>query len=189
MRRTASAALALLVSLGGVAACGDDDDDSEASAGDETASQADEESTIENPSEEDSEEAGDAVDPTGGKTKPEVPVPDTAPTELVVTDIEVGTGATAENGKTLSMQYVGVGFSTKEQFDASWDSPGPRPFEFVLGTGGVIDGWDQGLVGMKVGGRRLLVIPPNLGYGAQGYPPVIAPNETLVFVVDLIAVS
>jgi peptidylprolyl isomerase len=87
------------------------------------------------------------------------------------------------------MQYVGVSFSTKEQFDSSWDAPGPRPFQFVLGTGGVIDGWDQGLVGMKVGGRRLLVIPPDLGYGAAGYPPVIAPNETLVFVVDLIAVS
>jgi peptidylprolyl isomerase len=187
MRRTATVALALLVSFGGAAACGDDDD-SETSAGDDTASQAEEDSTNEN-SPEGFEEPGDETDPTGGKTKPEVTVPATAPTELVVTDIEVGTGATAENGKTLSMQYVGVSFSTKEQFDASWDAPGPRPFQFVLGTGGVIDGWDQGLVGMKVGGRRQLVIPPNLGYGAAGYPPVIAPNETLVFVVDLIAVS
>ena len=179
MRRTATFALALLVSLGGVAACGDDDDDTESSADNENASQAEDES----------EDSGEEIDPTGGKTKPEVTVPETAPTELVVTDIEVGTGATAENGKTLAMQYVGVAFSTKEQFDASWDSPGPRPLEFVLGTGSVIEGWDQGLVGMKVGGRRQLVIPPDLAYGAGGYPPVIKPNETLVFVVDLIAVS
>jgi FKBP-type peptidyl-prolyl cis-trans isomerase len=183
MRRTATLALALLVSLGGAAACGDDDDDTRSGAGDETTSESEETGT------EPAGEGGDIADPTGGKTKPEVTVPETAPTELVVTDIEEGTGAVAENGKTLSMQYVGVAFSTKEQFDASWDSPGPRPFEFVLGAGNVIDGWDQGLVGMKVGGRRQLVIPPALGYGESGYPPIIAPNETLIFVVDLIAVS
>jgi peptidylprolyl isomerase len=179
MRRSATLALALLVSLGGAAACGDDDDDTRSVAGDETADETGDEA----------EEPAEPSDLTGGKTKPEVTVPETAPTELVVTDIEEGTGAVAENGKTLSMQYVGVSFSTKEQFDASWDSPGPRPFQFVLGAGNVIDGWDQGLVGMKVGGRRQLVIPPALGYGESGYPPIIAPNETLVFVVDLIAVS
>ena len=177
MRRTATFALALLVSLG-VAACGDDDD-SEAS-GDQTGESAE------------VEDSGEAADTTGGKTKPEVTVPETAPSELVVTDIEEGTGATAENGKQLEMHYVGVAFSTKEQFDSSWDSPGgPKPLPFILGNQPpqVIAGWDRGLVGMKVGGRRQLVIPPDLAYGPEGFPPVIGPNETLIFVVDLMSVS
>jgi peptidylprolyl isomerase len=81
------------------------------------------------------------------------------------------------------MQYVGVAFSTGEEFDASWDRG--EPFEFTLGNGDVIAGWDEGIVGMKEGGRRKLTIPAEQAYGAQGSPPTIGPNETLVFVVDL----
>jgi peptidylprolyl isomerase len=94
-----------------------------------------------------------------------------------------GNGETAESGDRVTVDYVGVSWSTGEQFDSSWDSG--RPFPFRLGAGDVIPGWDQGVSGMRVGGRRQLVIPPDLAYGPQGRPPVIGPNETLVFVVDL----
>jgi len=106
------------------------------------------------------------------------------PPALVQEDIVVGKGPAAKAGDLLSMQYVGVSFSTGKQFDASWDRGGD-PFQFPLGAGQVIQGWDQGIVGMKAGGRRLLVIPPAQGYGEAGSPPDILPNETLVFVVDL----
>ena len=120
--------------------------------------------------------------------KPTVDVPaGDPPKTLQSKDIVVGTGAEAVNGKKVSVQYVGVSFSTKKQFDTSWGKG--SPFGFTLGAGGVIDGWDQGVVGMKVGGRRQLVIPPDLAYGPGGYPPVIAGNETLVFVIDLVGVS
>lgn len=119
--------------------------------------------------------------------KPEVTVPDGAPpSTLQKEDITVGSGAEAVAGKTVSMQYVGVSWSTKKQFDASWDRG--QPFYFSLGGGQVIKGWDQGVAGMKVGGRRRLVIPPDLGYGARGAGGAIGPNETLVFVVDLLEV-
>jgi peptidylprolyl isomerase len=124
---------------------------------------------------------------TFGK-RPSVSVPSgPAPTTLEKTDLIVGEGAEAVAGKKVSVQYVGVSFATKKQFDASWD--GGRPYSFVLGQGRVIQGWDEGVPGMKVGGRRQLVIPPDLAYGPQGSPPVIGPNETLVFVVDLLSVS
>jgi peptidylprolyl isomerase len=87
----------------------------------------------------------------------------------------------------VTVQYVGIAWSTKTQFDASWDNG--SPFPFTLGQGEVIQGWDQGVAGMKVGGRRLLIIPPSLGYGAQGAGGAIGPNETLVFVVDLLKVE
>ena len=120
-------------------------------------------------------------------TKPTVVVPKgPAPKELVRTDLVPGTGDYAVPGKTVTVQYVGVHFTTGKQFDASWDSG--HPFTFQLGAEQVIAGWDEGVVGMRVGGRRQLVIPPNLGYGASGSGP-IGPNETLVFVVDLISVS
>ena len=127
---------------------------------------------------------------TGGstETKPVVTVPSgPPPTTLQVKDLVVGTGAAAAAGQTLTVQYVGVAYSTKKQFDASWDRG--QPFPFTLGQGQVIPGWDQGLVGMKVGGRRQLIIPPALGYGAQGSGSTIAPNETLIFVIDLLSVS
>jgi peptidylprolyl isomerase len=117
--------------------------------------------------------------------KPVVPKPEgTPPAELVTKDIVRGKGPAAKPGDQISVQYVGVSWSTGQQFDASWDR-GREPFSFVLGSGSVIAGWDQGLVGMKAGGRRVLVIPPQMGYGDMGAPPDIAPNETLIFVVDL----
>lgn len=121
-------------------------------------------------------------------TKPVVEVPEgPPPTELQVKDLKVGTGAEAEAGQQVEVHYVGVAYSDKKQFDASWDRG--EPFTFPLGAGRVIKGWDQGVAGMKVGGRRQLVIPPALAYGPEGRPPVIGPNETLVFVVDLVSVG
>jgi FKBP-type peptidyl-prolyl cis-trans isomerase len=107
------------------------------------------------------------------------------PKELEITDIWVGEGPEARAGRTVSVHYAGVAFSTGEEFDASWNRR--RPFEFQLGMGRVIAGWDQGVVGMKVGGRRKLVIPPALGYGDRGAGAAIKPGETLVFVVDLLS--
>lgn len=120
-------------------------------------------------------------------TKPEVNIPAGAPpAELVAEDLVVGTGAEATAGSTVEVHYVGVSWSTQRQFDASWDRG--RPFDFPLGAGRVIRGWDDGVAGMRVGGRRRLVIPPALGYGSRGAGGAIGPNETLVFVVDLLAV-
>jgi peptidylprolyl isomerase len=121
-------------------------------------------------------------------TKPEVdPHDGPAPADLLVEDIIVGDGAEATAGQFVSVHYVGVSHSTGEQFDASWDRG--EAFQFPLGGGRVIAGWDQGVQGMKVGGRRKLVIPPHLGYGARGAGAVIKPNETLIFVVDLLGVN
>jgi peptidylprolyl isomerase len=120
--------------------------------------------------------------------KPKVVVPKgPAPTHLVTRDIIVGMGPVAHAGQTVSVQYVGVLYRNGKQFDASWDRG--QPFSFPLGQGQVIPGWDQGVAGMHVGGRRELIIPPSLAYGAQGSPPAIGPNEPLVFVVDLQSVG
>jgi peptidylprolyl isomerase len=117
------------------------------------------------------------------KKKPKIVTPQgDPPTQLVIKDIVKGTGPKAKPGDTLTMQYVGNSWSTGEQFDASWDRG--QAFPFQLGAGMVIPGWDQGMVGMRKGGRRLLIIPPDMGYGPQGSGP-IGPNETLVFAVDL----
>ena len=119
--------------------------------------------------------------------KPSVDIPAGAPpAELVTEDLVTGTGAEATPGSTVEVHYVGVSWSTKKQFDASWDRG--RPFDFPLGAGRVIRGWDEGVAGMRVGGRRRLTIPPSLGYGSRGAGGAIGPNETLVFVVDLLAV-
>ncbi len=119
--------------------------------------------------------------------KPTVEIPDgPPPTELVVEDLAVGDGPEAVPGKTCTMQYVGHAWSNGQQFDASWDRG--EPFTFGLGQGRVIRGWDQGVAGMKVGGRRRLTIPPELGYGARGAGGAIKGGETLVFVVDLVGV-
>lgn len=121
-------------------------------------------------------------------TKPTVEVPEGPPPKTLQTDdIVEGDGPEAKPGDTLSMQYVGVNYADGKQFDASWDTG--QPFSFQLGSGQVIKGWDEGIAGMKVGGRRELIVPPDLGYGAQGQPPAIGPNETLVFVVDLLDVQ
>jgi len=122
------------------------------------------------------------------KTKPKVTVPKGAPPQkLEVKDLEEGNGAGAKAGDAVTVNYVGVNYKTGKEFDASWDRG--EPFTFTLGAGEVIPGWDQGVAGMKVGGRRELIIPPSLGYGSAGAPPAIPPNETLVFVVDLEAVE
>ncbi len=120
-------------------------------------------------------------------TKPEVPKPEgPPPSELETDDVVVGEGQAAKPGDHVTVHYVGVSFSTGKQFDASWDRG--APFDFPLGAGRVIEGWDYGVTGMREGGRRTLVIPPELGYGSRGAGP-IAPNETLVFVVDLVKVG
>lgn len=120
-------------------------------------------------------------------TKPDVSIPDTTPgRQLKVEDLAVGEGEQATKGRKVDVHYVGVAWSTGEQFDASWDRG--EPLSFRLGAGEVIVGWDQGVEGMKVGGRRRLTIPPALAYGSRGAGGVIKPNETLVFVVDLVAV-
>ena len=120
-------------------------------------------------------------------TKPEVPAPTgTPPAELATDDVVVGEGTAAKPGDHVHVHYVGVSFSNGKQFDSSWDRG--APFDFPLGAGRVIKGWDFGVTGMREGGRRTLVIPPELGYGARGMGP-IAPNETLVFVVDLVKVG
>jgi peptidylprolyl isomerase len=116
--------------------------------------------------------------------KPKVPKPGgDPPSRLVVDDVVEGKGKAAKAGDTVTVDYVGVSYATGDQFDASWDRG--QPFPFALGQGMVIPGWDQGVEGMKEGGRRTLTIPPDLAYGPQGSPPAIGPNETLVFVVDL----
>jgi peptidylprolyl isomerase len=120
--------------------------------------------------------------------KPEIgPLEGPPPTDLVVEDLTVGDGPEAVAGQYVSVHYVGVSYSTGAQFDASWDRA--EPFEFPLGGGQVIAGWDRGVAGMRVGGRRRLIIPPQLGYGDRGAGDVIRPGETLVFVVDLLGVQ
>jgi peptidylprolyl isomerase len=121
--------------------------------------------------------------------KPEVAVPaDEAPSyQLELDDIEVGEGDEATAGQMVEVHYVGVSWQTGKQFDASWDRG--QTFKFALGKGKVIAGWDQGVQGMKVGGRRRITIPPMLAYGKRGAGGVIGPDETLVFVVDLISVG
>ena len=147
-----------------VAGCGDDDSSGDSASGGAAAA---EEST---------------------DTKPTViPPADPPPEELVENDLVEGDGAEAKAGDEVSVDYVGVGYKTGEEFDASWDRG--EPITFPLGAGAVIEGWDQGVEGMKVGGRRELVIPPDLAYGSAGQPPVIGPNETLIFVVDLVDVK
>ena len=121
-------------------------------------------------------------------TKPEVTVPGgEPPTQLDVEDLQVGSGTEAVAGSQVDVHYVGVSWSSGRQFDASWDRR--DTFSFRLGSGQVIAGWDRGVAGMKVGGRRRITIPPDLGYGTRGAGSVIAPGETLVFVVDLVGVK
>jgi peptidylprolyl isomerase len=177
MRKIVTALTALLAALI-VAACGNEPKDSRDSASSSA------------PAAETTTEANDTAPATGGKVstdlkkKPEIPKPSgSPPTKLETEDIVVGKGKAATKGDQVTMQYVGISWSTGEEFDASWDRGEGFPFE--LGAGGVIKGWDEGIVGMKEGGRRKLTIPPDLAYGPTGQPPSIGPNETLVFVVDL----
>jgi len=119
-------------------------------------------------------------------TRPEIDFPGgEPPAELQVTDIWEGDGRVAGPGDLVTVHYVGVAYSTGEEFDASWNSG--DPLQFRLGAGQVIAGWDQGVAGMRVGGRRQLIIPPGLAYGDRGAGGVIAPGETLIFVCDLVS--
>lgn len=186
MQTTITKLLALVaaaLTVFALAACGEERTAEDVS--DEPAAAAEETATGE------AEEAAPAADVDVGEIgtdtskKPNIEKPKgDPPPALVQQDIVEGEGPAAKPGDLLSMQYVGVSFSTGKQFDASWDRGG-EPFQFPLGGGQVIQGWDEGIVGMKAGGRRLLVIPPAQGYGEAGSPPDILPNETLVFVVDL----
>jgi peptidylprolyl isomerase len=172
---------ALVLGLG-VAACGEDDEEPAGSAA-ETAATATPTETAE------ASGIEALVQGTSKQTdaKPEFPAPQgDPPSELVIRDVVKGKGPKAKAGDTLTMQYVGTSWSNGQQFDASWDAG--QPFPFQLGAGMVIQGWDQGMEGMQKGGRRLLVIPPDLGYGPAGSGP-IGPNETLIFVVDLVEIN
>jgi peptidylprolyl isomerase len=173
--RRLTLALAVLLAALALVACGDDDGDNDSAA----------EPTTEQPAPQTETEAADLTDTS---VKPVIPKPTgSPPSKLVKEDIVKGKGRAAKAGDSLTMHYVGIAFSTGEQFDASWDTGTPfGPFQ--LGTGQVIPGWDRGIVGMRVGGRRKLVIPPELAYGSQGQGP-IGPNETLIFVVDLLAIG
>ena len=118
--------------------------------------------------------------------KPEIDFPGGEPPgNLEITDVWEGDGAVAKAGDTVAVHYVGVAYSTGEEFDASWNRG--EPLQFRLGVGQVIAGWDQGVQGMKVGGRRQLIIPPDLAYGDSGAAGAIAPGETLIFVCDLVS--
>ena len=175
MRRSLSCLLLLLLALG---ACGGDDGGTSTAKTSATTSK-----TTEEPS---PSALRKALKDTA--TKPVIPKPaGSPPRRLVKEDIVKGKGPAAEPGDTLTVNYLGVAFSTGKQVDASWDRG--RPLAVPLGAHKVIQGWERGLVGMRKGGRRMLTIPPELGYGSEGYPPSIAPNETLIFVVDAVSVK
>lgn len=171
LRLLIAAAIAALVL--GLAACGDDDDSSsDDSATTESSAPADDGGAANTNLDE-----KPVIDNTGEES----------PGALVVNDIVVGKGPEAKTGDDVSMQYVGALYSDGTEFDASWDRG--EPFNFKLGSGQVIQGWDEGIPGMKVGGRREIIIPPDLGYGATGQPPTIPPDATLIFIVDLLDVK
>ena len=189
IRRLLPLALLLLLAL---AACGGGEQTASIPSGDETTSASS--GTTETETE--AEPAPKPGKPTPAtrelaakvgkatKKRPKVPKPSgPPPKQLVIHDIVEGSGAAAKSGDQVEVDYVGANWSNGSEFDASWKRK--QTFPFTLGNGDVIPGWDQGVAGMKKGGRRLLVIPPDLGYGAQGQPPDIPPDETLVFVVDL----
>ena len=127
--------------------------------------------------------------PSPAPSKPVVTIPEGSgpPSSLGIEDVSVGSGAEAAAGRSVDVHYVGVAWSTGREFDASWGRG--EPLSFRLGAGQVIRGWDEGVGGMRVGGRRRLTIPPDLAYGSAGAGGVIGPNETLVFVVDLVGVA
>ncbi len=169
-RRTTQALLAAAVLAVAGAGCGDDDKDSSST-------------TPSGSSEATANVQSDLTVSTDLKSKPTISGLNGLPPETLQTkDIVPGTGSAAKAGDNVTVQYVGVSYSSDKEFDASW---GKEPFKTALKSPGIIEGWVKGIPGMKVGGRRALVIPPDLGYGDQGSPPDIAPFETLIFVIDL----
>ena len=170
-RRLLALALAGLLAAG---ACGDDGNASPDGGSDQAAGERTETET--------------APDLTDTSVKPSIEKPTgTPPRKLVIEDIVKGRGPGAKPGDTVIVHYVGVSFSNGEEFDASWDAG--QPFPVHLGAGQVIPGWEKGLLGVREGGRRRLVIPPEQAYGAVGAPPDIGANETLVFVIDTLAIQ
>jgi peptidylprolyl isomerase len=183
MRKNVTSLTALVLAALSIAACGDEEPKDSRDSASKPVPSPTTTATETNPE-------SPSTPTEGGKVskdldqKPEIPKPTgSPPTKLEALDIVKGKGTAAKEGDKVTVQYVGVAFSTGEEFDASWERD--EPFEFTLGAGEVIPGWDEGVVGMKPGGRRQLTIPAELAYGAQGSPPAIGPNETLVFVIDL----
>lgn len=164
--KTTLLTIAVCLALG-FAGCGDDDSSAESSG---------------------STAATTTSEAPATKTKPKVVVPKGAqPTKMAIDDLEAGSGVEAKAGDQVTVQYVGVKFKNGEEFDSSWSRS--EPYSFTLGAGDVIPGWDWGIDGMKVGGRRELTIPAQWAYGESGYPPAIGPNEALVFVIDLLEIG
>jgi peptidylprolyl isomerase len=177
--------LVLVVALF-AAGCGDSKDESLA---DKSAAKAEQEAKNQKPIPEPEPISSPTVQPTPGEadinTKPKVPKGSgSPPTALKAETLIEGSGPAIKNGQQATVNYVGVLFKDGKEFDSSWGK-GKQPFQFALGGGQVIPGWDQGVLGMKVGERRRLTIPAELAYGAQGSPPKIGPNEALIFDIDL----
>jgi len=184
--RTRTIAL-LAAAAVGVGACGDDESNTASTTAEPAASAAAATSTTATTTATTARTSGSLDISKDLSSKPKIPKPSgDPPTKLVVKDVVAGKGRAAKAGDNLVVHYVGALYKTGGQFEASWDSG--KPFAFALGQGNVIPGWDQGLEGMKIGGRRLLIIPPDLAYGAQGQGS-IGPDETLVFVIDLLNVT
>jgi peptidylprolyl isomerase len=178
--------VALLLLALAAAGCGDSTSES---AADKSAAKAESEAKNQKPIPEPKPIAAETATPTPGESdinsKPKVPKGSgAAPTALKAETLIAGNGAAIKSGQQATVNYVGVLFKTGKEFDTSWGK-GKQPFQFALGSGQVIPGWDQGVVGMKVGERRRLTIPADLAYGAQGSPPKIGPNEPLIFDIDL----
>jgi peptidylprolyl isomerase len=191
-RRTASRALLAVALSVSLVACGDAADDDAASS--ESRSSAAERSEPAEPSAQECESSPATAEPaaeisTDLAEKPEVPGTDAAPPcDLVISDVVVGTGAEAVAGTTVAVKYVGAFYETGEEFDSSWSRGAEETLPVPLGAGRVIPGFEEGLTGMQVGGRRVVTIPSELGYGPRGQGP-IPPDATLVFVMDLVEVT
>lgn len=184
--------LALVAAMLFAAGCGSDNSGNSTSAADQAPAETQTQTATQPP------EQPQTTAPKARKVKPPAGEADLAkkprpakgqgkpPSSLVVQDLIVGKGKKAAAGDLVSVRYVGVLFKNGKEFDASWKGKGPgQPFQFPLGAGQVIPGWDQGVPGMRVGGRRKLIIPAALAYGAQGYPPSIPPFAALIFDIDL----
>jgi peptidylprolyl isomerase len=183
--RSIPVAILLVLALA-AAGCGDSTSES---AADKSAAKAESEAKNQKPIPEPAPIAAETATPTAGEadinTKPKVPKGSgAAPTALKAETLIAGSGAAIKSGQQATVNYVGVLFKDGKEFDSSWGK-GKQPFQFALGSGQVIPGWDQGVVGMKVGERRRLTIPADLAYGEQGSPPKIGPNEPLIFDIDL----
>jgi peptidylprolyl isomerase len=187
MKKIRLPAIVALVALALAAAgCGSSKDESLA---DKSAAKAEQELKNQKPVPEPKPIASQTVQPTSGEAdinkEPKVPKGSgSAPTALKAETLIQGSGPAIKNGQQATVNYVGVLYNNGKQFDASWGK-GKQPFQFTLGGGQVIPGWDQGVLGMKVGERRRLTIPSDLAYGAQGSPPKIGPNQALIFDIDL----